>query len=159
MIGLDGQLLRLVIAAVFSASAQAVLFDFNNAPPYTPLPISQTVCGITAYFSATGQGYSIQSAGTMGFTPPGFSGYCIYPSNVYPADLLVSFDQTLTKFSIIYACQELGCDDAATMRVTAYMNGSFIGTNTRTATFPGTWPVDTLSCSFPQGFNSVVVYS
>jgi hypothetical protein len=44
------------------------------------------------------------------------------------------------------------------MRVTASMNGNFVGTNTRTASNPGTWPVDTLSCSFPQGFNSVVVH-
>ncbi len=147
-----------MMALISPASAQSVLFDFNNAPPYTSLPIDLKVCGITAHFSATGQGFSIQSAGTMGFTPPGFSGYCIYPNSVYPADLLVSFDQTLNKFSIMYACQELGCDDAATMRVTAYMNNSYVGTNTRTATFPGTWPVDTLSCSFLQGFNRVVVH-
>ena len=58
----------------------------------------------------------------------------------------------------MYSCQELGCDDAATMRVTAYVNGTFIGTNTKIASNPGTWPVDTLSCSFPQGFDSVVVH-
>jgi hypothetical protein len=44
------------------------------------------------------------------------------------------------------------------MRVTAYMNGSFVGTNTKVASIPGTWPVDTLRCSFPQGFDSVVVH-
>jgi hypothetical protein len=147
-----------VIGQVSSASAQAVLFDFDNAPIHTPLPISQTVSGITAHFSATGQGYSIQAANTMGFTPQGFAGNCIYPSNINLSDLLIRFDQTLTDFSIMYSCQELGCDDAATMRVTAYRNGSFVGTNTKTASIPGTWPVDTLSCSFPQGFDSVVVH-
>jgi hypothetical protein len=116
------------------------------------------VSGITAQLSATGQGFSIQNANVMGFTPPGFSGRIVYPNSVYLADLLVSFNQTLTDFSIMYACQELGCDDAATMKVTAYMNSTLVGFSTRTATFPGTWPVDTLKCSFPQGFNRVVVH-
>jgi Secretion system C-terminal sorting domain len=147
-----------VIALVSTASAQVVLFDFDNAPLYSPLPIDQTVCGITAHFSGTGQGYSIQLASVLGFTPQGFSGRCIYPSSVYLADLLVSFDQTLTNFSIMYAPEEYACDNSAMMRVTAYMDGSYVGTNTKTASNPGTWPVDTLSCSFPQGFNSVVVH-
>jgi hypothetical protein len=146
------------LTQVSTVSAQAVLFDFDNAPLYTSLPIDQTVNGITAHLSATGQGYSIQNANVLGFTPPGFAGRIIYPNSIYLADLLVQFNQTLTDFSIMYCCQELGCDDAATMRVTAYMNSSLVGTKTRTATFPGTWPVDTLSCSFPQGFNRVVVH-
>jgi hypothetical protein len=150
--------LAIALFILNNAPAQAVLFDFDNAPLYTPLPIDLTVSGITAHFSATGQGYSIQNADVLGFTPPGFAGHIVYPNSINLADLLISFDQTLTNFSIMYTCQELGCDDAATMRVTAYMNGSFIGTSTRTATFPGTWPVDTLSCSFPQGFNSAVVH-
>jgi hypothetical protein len=44
------------------------------------------------------------------------------------------------------------------MRVTAYMKGSLVGTNTKTASNPGTWPVDTLRCSFPQGLDSLVVH-
>ncbi len=147
-----------VITQVSQVSAQTVLFDFDNAPLYTALPITLTVNGITAHFSATGQGYSIQNANAIGFTPPGFSGRIIYPSSVYLADLRVGFDTTITAFSIMYSCQELGCDDAATMRVTAYKNGVYVGTNTRTATFPGTWPVDTLRCTFVQGFDSVVVH-
>ena len=59
---------------------------------------------------------------------------------------------------ILYSPQELGCDDSATMRVTAYMNGVFAGTATKTAANPGTWPTDTLSISAPAGFNSVVVH-
>jgi hypothetical protein len=144
-----------LISPVF---AQAVLFDFDNAPLHSSLPISQTVNGITALFTATGQGYSIQDANVLGFTPQGFSGRVIYPNSVFLADLQIKFDSTLTDFSIMYSCQELGCDDAATMRVTAYMNGNFIGTKTKTASNPGTWPVDILSCSFLQGFDSVVVH-
>jgi len=43
------------------------------------------------------------------------------------------------------------------MRVTAYMNGTFVGTNTTTAQ-AGTWPTATLAISAAQGFNSVVVH-
>lgn len=147
-----------VNAQVSPAFAQVVLFDFDTAPLSSPLPIDQTVGGITAHLSATGQGYSIQNANVLGFTPQGFSGRILYPNSIYLADLLIHFNQALADFSIMYSCQELGCDDAATMRVTAYMNGTFVGTNTKTASNPGTWPVDTLSCSFPQGFDSVVVH-
>lgn len=151
-------ILILSASLVSSASAQDVLFDFDSAPLYSSLPIYQTSGGITAHLTATGQGYSIQNANVLGFTPPGFSGHIIYPNSIYLADLIVRFDHTLTDFSIMYACQELGCDDAATMKVTAFMNGNYVGFNTRTATFPGTWPVDTLRCTFPQGFDSVVVH-
>jgi len=146
-----------MIAQVSPTSAQAVLFDFDNAPLHSPLPINQTVSGVTAHFSATGQGYSIQDNGAP-VVPLGFTGRFIYPSSIYLADLLISFDKTLIDFSIMYSCQELACDDAATMRVTAYMNGSLVGTNTRMTSHPGTWPVDTLRCSFAQGFDSVVVH-
>jgi hypothetical protein len=141
-----------------SSSAQGVLFDFDNVPVHSSLPSSLTAGGITAHFSATGQGYSIQAANTMGFTPQGFAGNCIYPNSIYLTDLLIRFDQKLSGFSIMYSVQELGCDNSATMRVTAYLNGNLVGTNTKVAANPGTWPVDTLSCSFPQGFDSVVVH-
>jgi hypothetical protein len=142
----------------WQTTAQNVLFDFNNAPLYGSLPIYQTAGSITAHLTATGQGYSIQNVNVMGFTPQGFTGRMLYPSSINISDIRVHFDQILTDFSIMYACQELGCDDAATMRVTAYLNGVVVGTRTRTATFPGTWPVDTLSCSFPQGFDSVIIH-
>ena len=148
----------LLIAQVSNISAQAVLFDFDSAPLYTSLPIYQTVGAITAHLTATGQGYSIQNANVLGFTPAGFSGRIIYPNSIYLADLIVKFDHTLTDFSVMYCCQELACDDAATMKVTAFSNGTYVGFNTRTATFPGTWPVDTLRCTFAQGFDSVVVH-
>lgn len=151
-------LLFSLIILVSPVSAQEILFDFDNAPLHASLPIYQTAGGITAHLSATGQGYSIQYANALGFTPPGFYGYMLYPNSIYASDIRVHFDHTITDFSIMYACQELGCDDAATMKVTAYMNGSYVGFNTRTATFPGTWPVDTLRCTFPQGFDSVIIH-
>jgi hypothetical protein len=139
-------------------SAQAVLFDFDSAPIHTSLPLTLTIGGITAHFSATGQEFSIQDYFGNNFVPIGFSGLFICPNSINASDLLIRFDQTLTDFSILYAPEEYGCDSSATMRVTAYMNGSYVGTNTKIASNPGTWPVDTLSCSFPQGFDSVVVH-
>jgi hypothetical protein len=141
-----------------SAEAGAVLFDFDNVPQYSPFPLDLTVDGITAHFSATGQGFSIQSANVLGFTPVGFSGNSIYPNSVFAADLLVGFSQTLTDFSILYAPEEYATDSSARMRVTAYMNGILVGTNITTADPPGTWPSATLSFSSAQGFNSVVVH-
>jgi hypothetical protein len=140
-----------------SASAQAILFDFNNVQTGTPLPITLTVSGVTAHLSGTGQGYSIQGPGAPVY-PIGFSGNFVYPSSIYPADLVIVFDQTITEFSILYSPEEYGCDDSATMRLTADMNNNFVGTITHTAANPGTWPVDTLSFSAPQGFNSVVIH-
>ncbi|MBS1492724.1 MAG: T9SS type A sorting domain-containing protein [Bacteroidetes bacterium] len=149
--------LNLILGSV-QIYSQPVLFDFDNAPLYTSFPIDQTAGGITAHFTATGQGYSIQNANALGFTPTGFSGRILYPNSIYLSDITIQFDQLISDFSILYCCQELGCDDAATMKVTAYKNGALIGFNTRTATYPGTYPVDTLKCSFAQGFNSVVLH-
>lgn len=138
--------------------AQAVLFDFNDASVYSPLPISLTEGGITAHFSATGQGYSIQSTSTATVVPSGFTGNFIFPSSVYASDLLIRFDQAITRFSIWYAPQELACDTSATMRVTAYRQGNYVITDTKVAANPGTWPVDSVACQFSQGFDSVVVH-
>jgi hypothetical protein len=146
------------LAANFTLNSGTVMFDFDNAPIHTSLPIDLTVGGVTAHLSATGQGFSIQQANTMGFTPAGFAGLCIYPNSVFAADLLISFSHVLTDYSIMYAPQELGCDDSATMRVTAYLNGVYVGTNTSTAPFPGTWPTGTLTFSSAQGFDRVVVH-
>ena len=135
-----------------------VLFDFDNAPNQTPLPVTLTVGGITATFSGTGQGFSIQNANVLGFTPTGFAGRCIYPSSVYGADLIVSFQQTLKDFSIMYAPEEYACDSSATLRATAYLNGAYVGTNTTTAPNPGTWPTGVLDFASATPFNSVVVH-
>lgn len=150
-------LFLLSIGFVVHVQAQDVLFDFENAPVHTSLPLAVTAGGITAQLSDTGQGFSIQPANSMGFTPVGFSGNCIYPNSIYASDLQVSFSTLITDFSILYAPQELACDSSATMRVSAYGNGALVGTATTNAQ-PGTWPSETLAFSSSQGFNSVVVH-
>jgi len=142
----------------FKAQAGSVLFDFDNAPLHSPLPVTLTAGGITAEFLATGQGYSIQQANTMGFTPPGFSGYCIYPSSVFAADLIINFSIPITDFSILYSPNELGCDDSATMRVSAYMGTTLIGTSITNCSQPGTWPSEYLRFQSIQPFTNVLVH-
>ena len=149
----------MITCLILSAGAEGgVIFDFDNATVHSTLPIDLTAGGITAHFSATGQGFSIQPASVLGFTPVGFSGLSIYPNGVFLADLLVGFSQSLTDFSILYAPEEFATDSSARMRVTAYMNSTFVGTNTATANPPGTWPTATLTFSSAQAFNRVVVH-
>jgi hypothetical protein len=146
------------LIANFAHAPGSVTFDFDNAPVHTSLPIDLTIDDLTAHLSATAGGFSIQPADTLGFTPSRFAGLCIYPNSVFPADLVVEFSRALTMFAILYSPQELGCDDSATMRVTAYMNAAAVATNTATASVPGTWPSETLSIVVPAGFNRVVVH-
>src|SRR5689334_257266 len=107
-----GLIAVLVIVLCGSIRAGTILFDFNNGPQYSSLPLDLTVDGVTAHFSATGQGFSIQNTSqVIGVLPTGFSGLGIVPNSVYMADLLVSFPQTtLTDFSIMVAPQELATD-------------------------------------------------
>ena len=107
------------LATTCTTAAQTVLFNFDNAPAYTPLPITLTESAITAHFNTTGQGLFHPECQCAGLYAKGFAGNCIYPNSIYLTDLYINFDQAVTYFSILYACQELGCDDAATMRVTA----------------------------------------
>ena len=139
-------------------TARAEFFDFDSAPAHSSLPISLTVGLVTAHFTASGSGFSIQPANTMGFTPAGFGGLCIYPNSVFAADLTITFDQVLSDFSLMYAPQELACDSSAIMRVTAYKDAILVGSNLTTAPVPGTWPTGTLAFSSAFGFNRVVVH-
>ncbi len=156
-------LIALVTALGFCLSetkAQSILFDFDNAPLHSPLPVDLTVGGITAHFSANPAyyNYSIQRADVLGFTPAGFAGYCIYPNTIYPCDLLISFDRTLSDVSILYAPEEYDTDSSCTMRITAYMGTTFVGTSTHRIQIPGTWPTGTLSFSSTQPFDNVVIH-
>ena len=150
-------LMALTFLLIVRAPAQSVLFDFENAPQFTSLPVDVTAGGVTAHLSATGQGYSIQLYNCQGLSPVGFSGLCVYPNSIYAADLIVDFSMPLTDFSILYAPEEYACDSSATMRVTAYLNGAPVGTATTNAQ-AGTWPSETLRFSSPQTFNRVVVH-
>lgn len=155
--GILAVMLDFVAGDAQAAQAQSILFNFDAAPLYAPLPIELSAGGVTARLSATGQGYSIQSAATAPVVPAGFTGQFIYPSGISASDLLIAFSVPLAVFSIQYAPQELACDSSATMRVSAYWNNTEVGTATTNAV-PGTWPVETLAIYPLQQFNNVVVH-
>ncbi len=150
----------ILIAGVFTSRvlAQSVSFDFNNARLYAPLPIDLTAGGITAHFTATGQGYSIQSSSTAPVSP--WNGQFLYPSSIYASDLMISFSKALKDFSIHYSPQELACDNSATIRATAYWNGALVGSaeTNATALCTCTWAVQQLTFSSTRPFNSVVIH-
>lgn len=144
--------------AAGSALGQNTLFDFDNAPLHSPLPIDVTVDGITAHLWAGFYNYSVQRADALGFTPQGFGGNCIYPNTVFLEDLNIGFNKTLTDFSILYAPEEYGADTSATLRITAFMGAALVGTATTTAPNAGTWPTGILAFASPQGFDRVVLH-
>jgi flagellar hook capping protein FlgD/List-Bact-rpt repeat protein len=145
----------LLLTAFFESAPDAVTFDFDSAPVHSSFPLDLTVNGLGAHFAGN---YSIQPAGTLGFTPLGFSGLCVYPNSVFASDLAVDFSEMLSYFSVLYAVDELACDSSATMRVTVYRDGVLAGTNTTTAPVPGTYPSGTLTMDLPAGFNRAVVH-
>jgi len=145
---------------VTEASAQMVLFDFDNAPLHSPLPLDLTVDGIRAHLSSGSPlyNYSVQQADVLGFTPAGFSGNCIYPGSVFQSDLLIAFDQPLQRIAIMYAPEEYATDSSCTMRLTAYSGPNVVGTTTTIIDPPGTWPTGTLSLSTALSFDNVVIH-
>jgi hypothetical protein len=147
-------------AALWAAGAAqaAIIFDFENIAQHSTFPVNITVTALTADFSGN---YFIGQPSDVGVIPAGFTGNCIEPRSVFASDLVVSFSSPLTDFSILYAPQELNCDTSCTMRVTAYMNTTFVGTATHSTPNPDaiSWPPGTLSYSnAAQPFNNVVVH-
>jgi hypothetical protein len=145
----------LVATHLFAQSS--VLFDFDSAPLGGGLPLTVAVGDLTATLTATGEGFYVARANTLGFTPVGFSGSCIYPKGVFASDLLISYSRNVTDFSILYAPEEYACDSSATMRVTAYLDATQVGTGTTNAQ-AGTWPSETLAIRPGTPFNKVLVH-
>lgn len=140
------------------APTQSILFNFNNIPAHTPLPVDVTVGGVTAHLSYQSYGYSIQQANVLGFTPLLFEGNCLYPNTIYRDDFYASFSVPLSEFSLLFSPQELACGTTATMRVTAYMDATQVGTRTAQAPGPGTWPTGLLTYESATPFNRVVIH-
>ena len=146
------------LVANFALDSQSRMFEFEDAPLSTSLPIDLTAGGLTAHLSAAGAGYSVQNYNTVFMQPGGFAGNFLYPNSAYAGDLVVDFSQPLTGFSLMYAPQELGCNDSATLRATGYLNGVFVATHTTTVPQPGTWPTGTLTLDSAAAFDRVVVH-
>ncbi len=80
------------------------------------------------------------------------------PNSINLSDLLVSFSQSLTSFSILVAPQDLNTDTSATLMVSAFFNSTLIGTATGAPPASGVWPSATLAFASAQPFNNVVVH-
>jgi|GEM_PF-1830194 len=143
------------LRAVFVHDADSTTFTIDDGPVHTSLPTALQSGGLGVLLSGA---YSIQPAGTLGFTPAGFGGLCVYPNSVFREDLTARFSQPVTYMSLLYSPQELACDDSARMRVTAFMGGQQVGTATTTAPNPGVWPTGRLSIDVPGGFDLAVVH-
>lgn len=146
-----------LVACAVGAFGQRTLFNFDDAPVHTSLPVSVGADGITATLTATGQGFSIQPYGTVGLSPVGMSGLYIYPNSVYAADLVATFSVYVKSASIDYSPCQYGGDSSPRMRITAYNGAITVGTSTHT-TYAGTWPTGTLRISATQPFNRIVVH-
>ncbi len=140
--------------------AQSVLFNFDNAPVHTSLPIDVSVEGVTAHLWANEwyYNYSVQRADTLGFTPIGFGGLCIYPNSVFRCDLHVSFDRLIDSCAIMYAVQDLYCDSASRMRLSAYRDGQLIASTTHQGGVDQYWPSSTISIEPGEAFDTVVLH-
>lgn len=149
--------------AARAATATTVTFTFDTAPTGVSMPFSLTRGHLRADFSAPmpgSAGHSIQPANTMGFTPQGFSGNCLYPNSVFPSDVAIAFAKPLTAIRMKYAPEEYATDSSATMQVTAYLGAALVGSAKAVAPVPGTWPLGILKYTAPAGasFDHVVVH-
>lgn len=154
----SGQLSLLAGLSLLGTAAQTIDFNFDGGPLGAGTPLDQSSGGITAHFTASGSAYSIQRADVLGFTPQGFSGYCLYPGGVFLSDLAISFSQSLTETSLLYAPEEYATDTSATLRITGYLGSTFVATDTKTIQTPGTWPTGTLLLTSAQPFDNVVIH-
>lgn len=146
------------LVANFVLTPNSRAFDFDSGPVHVAFPIEYVSDGLAAFFDDSGWTYSIQPANTLGFTPLGFTGYCIYPGTGFPSDIIVDFSAPLTSFSIQFCPQEIGCDDSATLRATGYLNGALVATDTARVPQPGTYPTGTLRLDSTRPFDRVVVH-
>jgi flagellar hook capping protein FlgD len=142
------------ITAFFRSAHDAVTFDFDGGPVATSLPLDWTVNQLTGHFTGN---FAVQQVGTVGISPIGFSGLCLWPNSVFASDLVITFSETLTDLAILVATADNVCDISARMRVTAYMGATFVGTNTVVPP-QGAYPSATLGIVAPAGFDRAVVH-
>jgi hypothetical protein len=142
------------ITAFFRSAPFAATFDFDGGPVSTSLPLDWTVDQLTGHFTGD---FSVQSVGTVGISPIGFSGFCLWPSSVFPSDLVITFSEPLLDLRILVATADNDCDVSARMRVTAYSGATFVGTNTVVPP-QGVYPSAALEIVAPSGFDRAVVH-
>jgi len=148
-------------------------FDFDTGSPAASAgqstPLSQSVGGVTAYFSSLSDpaAFSIQNQSTTFFTLPQFSGNYLYQNESSRTNLRITFSQTLTSISLTFATIEYHgvgeVDQPTAIELTAHMDSTetpAVGSATARGVFPEgyTYPHGTLSFdSGGQPFNVVEI--
>jgi hypothetical protein len=143
----------LVLWSVCGSRAQDIQFDFDTGSPSLgvgqSVPLTQTVGGLTASFSAPFLAFSVQTEASAGLTLSQFFGKFIYPNNQNRNTLQVQFSQPVSAITLNFATYEFH-DPGGTpsnIQLTAYLTSTALPPVGSTTTFGAVIPGDT----FPQG--------
>lgn len=140
-------------------SAQTVQFDLESCNVYSPLPVSQTVNGITATFSGN---FSVQSADTTFCRQIALTGNYLWPSSLDRNVLTVKFDHPLVALTFPFATVDYqdNAEIPANVLMTAYTGTTTIGTATDHGTYNGAFfPEGRITFNAPAGqtFDSITL--
>ena len=154
-----------------SAVAQTATFDFDTATPALTtgqnVPFDQTSGAVTAHFSASSGGFSVQHAGSTYLNLSLFSGNYLYP-NEDNGVLVIQFNEQITNLAMAFAtAEQVFYKDPTPIRFIAYTNststppvgstnqaGTYFGGNALpmgTLTFNSATPFNLVTISFPPG--------
>lgn len=139
------------LVANFAPSSASATFDFDTgSPPVGPgqgMPGSQTQNGVAAYFTASGNSWSVQN-NFFYWVPGVFSGNFLYPNSMARGSIAVEFSQPVTNFSMAFFTGEVSSeyDVAGLVRVTAYTD-SAMTSPAATNSVRGNW----LTGAYPEG--------
>ena len=148
------------------AGAQTATFDLDTATPaLTPgqtVPFDQTAGAVTAHFSASSGGFSVQNYNTTFLILPRFSGNYLFPNSGDPGVLVIQFSQQITNLVMDFATAEATPNENRTpIQLTAYTNSTStppVGTLVQVGNF-GTngIPMGTLTFNSATPFNLVTL--
>ena len=156
------KLLLVTALAAFSVcvQAQSVTFDFDNAPQHAPLPLYLTAGGITGHFSSGSPLCRLLYPGSRRawFYSAGFRRSVHISQHYLPVGPIGLLHYTANQRIDSLCPEEYATDSSCTMRMTAYLGMTYVGTNTYQIPNPGTWPSGTLSFSSISPFDNIVIH-
>ena len=151
-----------------SAVAPAATFDFDTATPaLTPgqnPPFDQTSGAITAHFSVSSGGFSVQHAGSTMLTLSQFSGNYLYPSGDNGV-LVIQFSQQITNLAFNFATAEATpIENPTPVGLIAYANATntpAVGATNQAGKYfgspPNSLPMGLLTFNSATPFNLVTI--
>ena len=155
------------LTANFTMLPQTALFDFDTGWPavsrYQGMPGSQSNNLLTAYFSTSGSGWSIQDrqSSVIG-APPSFSGNFLYPSTWW-SSFQIQFSAPITNLAFDFMTGDVSSEynTASTVRITAYTNSAAapaVGSGSAQGTWAhGAYPDGHINFSSATPFTIVTV--